>query len=158
AQAVDCNRSMQDPITHIRLPGSPFTALASADGCWVFVSLSSGSSGSGPGVAVLSRSRGAIAVERIVPLRGEPTGMVLTHDGKLLIVPNGSGVAFLDVRRLEAGATNAVLGYWGSSHGAGGHIYASITSDDRYLFVSDEAAGTISVINVAAAYRSHFLR
>ena len=164
AQATDCNRATLDPITHVRLPGSPFTALPSADGCRIFVSLSSGTSGSGlaagggPGVAVLSRRDGVVTIERIVPLRGEPSGMALTHDGKLLIVPNGAGVAFLDVRRLEVGAPNAVLGYWGDDRDAPGHIYATVTADDRYLFVSNEAAGTISVIDLAAASRAHFSR
>ena len=158
AQATDCNRATLDPITHVGLPGSPFTALPSADGCRIFVSLSSGTSGSGPGVAVLSRGDGVISVERVVPLRGEPTGMTLTHDGKLLIVPNGAGVAFLDAHRLEAGKADAVLGYWGDDRQAPGHIYASVTADDRYLFVSNEAAGTISVIDLAAAYKTHFSR
>ena len=158
AQASDCNKSTHDPITHVRLPGLPFTALPSADGCWIFVSLSSATSSAGSAVAVLSRHNGVIALEQIVHLRGEPAGMVLTHDGKLLIIPNGMGVAFLDVHRLETGEANAVLGYWDNDHVTPGHIYASVTSDDRYLFVSNEAAGTISVIDVAAARRSRFLR
>ena len=154
---TDCNRAAHDPLTHVALPGSPFTALPSTDGCWIFVSLSAGTSTSSPGVAVLSRGDGAVSLARTVPLGGQPNGMTLTHDGKVLIVPNGVNVAFLDVQQLTGGGANPVMGYWWGTHlGALERIYATVTSDDRYVFVSDESEGTISVLDLAAARRSHF--
>jgi hypothetical protein len=158
AQAtIDCNRATRDPLMRVGLPGTPFIALSSADGCWIFVSLSEAAAGSGPGVAVLSRGDGAVSVARTVPLRGVPGGMTLTHDGKVLVVPSGSNVGFLDVHELTMGGAHAVMAYWGDdADGEPERIYATVTSDDHYLFVSNESEGTISVLDLAAARRSHF--
>src|ERR1700679_1709220 len=99
--AMDCNRAMKTPVTDVTLPGSPFTALPSADGCWLFVSLSKESGADNAGLAVLRRVDGAVTVTRTVSLPGTPAGMALTHDGTLLMVANGSGVPVFDVERLE---------------------------------------------------------
>lgn len=136
----------------VALPGSPFMALPSADGCWLFVSLTQPHAG----VAVLHRAEGEIALVRTVRLPGLPTGMALTHDGALLVVADGVNVAFLDVRRLTTGLGRAVLGYWGVGGFWPESIYVSVTADDHYLFVSNEAVGTISVVDLLQTRRSHF--
>ena len=154
ARATECNRAMATPVVHVTLPGSPFTALPSADGCWLFVSLET--SAAHPGVAVLNRADGAVTLKRMLPLPGSPAGMVLTHDGTLLIVANGANVVFLDVGRLTTGAGNPLLGYWTEGHDQPMSIYVSVTADDRYLLVSNEAVGTVSVIDLAQTRRSRF--
>jgi DNA-binding beta-propeller fold protein YncE len=145
AHGAECNRAMASPLVHVVLPGSPFTALTSADGCWLFVSLTQPH----PEVAVIARANGGLTLKRVVSLPGWPMGMVLTHDGKLLIVADGPNVVFLDVGQLTTGNGNAILGYWGIPGVRPGSIYVSVTADDRYVFVSNEAVGTISVINLA---------
>jgi DNA-binding beta-propeller fold protein YncE len=152
-RAAECNRAMASPLVHVMLPGSPFTALPSADGCWLFVSLTQPR----PEVAVIARANGGLTLKRMVTLPGWPMGMVLTHDGKLLIVADGPNVVFLDVGRLTTGNSNPILGYSGVGGVARpGSIYVSVTANDRYVFVSNEAVGTISVIDLAQTRRARF--
>jgi DNA-binding beta-propeller fold protein YncE len=152
AHATECNRAMASPLVHVMLPGSPFTALSSADGCWLFVSLTQPH----PEVAVIARANGGLTLKRMVSLPGLPMGMALTHDGKLLIVADGPNVVFLDVGQLTTGNTNAILGYWGIPGVLPQSVYVNVTGDDRYVFVSNEDVGTISVIDLAQTRRWHF--
>ncbi len=154
AAAPDCNRPAAQAVSYLRLPGRPFQALPTPDGCWVFVSLPAGPSGSA-GVAVLRRGAGAVEVQRVVPLATAPTGMVLTHDAQLLIAAAGSRIAFLDVGRLVAGQDGAILGYIGDSLPLG-NIYVNVTSDDDWLFASEENAKSIAVIDLERARASRF--
>ena len=152
ARATECNRAMASPLVHVMLPGSPFTALPSADGCWLFVSLTQPR----PAVAVIARGNGGLTLKRMVTLPGWPMGMVLTHDGSLLIVADGRDVVFLDVGRLTTGNGNAIVGYWGIPGVQPLSVYVSVTADDHYLFVSNEAVGTITVIDLAQTRRWRF--
>ncbi|HEY0799245.1 MAG TPA: YncE family protein [Steroidobacteraceae bacterium] len=157
-----CNQPADDAVTWIDLPGQlPFQALPSADGCWIFVSLATGNgeaSDNEPkgGVALLKRSGGHIGVIRVTHVGGNPTGMVLTHDGQLLVVADGNRIAFLDTQRLISGDDTPVLGYWNDGTHAPERVYVNVTSDDKYLFVSDENVGTITVVSLAAARSSKF--
>jgi DNA-binding beta-propeller fold protein YncE len=81
--------------------------------------------------------------------------MVLTHDGKLLIAASDNRVVFLDQQGLIAGTGETVLGYLDDSPSAG-RVYANVTADDRYLFLSDETAGSITVVNLQEARRNGF--
>jgi DNA-binding beta-propeller fold protein YncE len=155
ADAADCNRPAPQPITHIELPGNPFQAISTNDGCWIFVSVVG--TKSEPGIiAVLKRDEGNVSIVRTVPVEGTPAGMVLTHDGNILIATVGESVAFLDSQRLISGSGSPVLGYWTGGTGNAGHFYANVTSNDEYLFVSDEGIRTVTVINLAAARASGF--
>ena len=154
ARATECNRAMATPVMHVTLPGSPFTALPTADGCWLFVSLES--STAHPGVAVLGRGDGTVTLKRMLGLPGSPAGMALTHDGTVLVVANGANVFFLDAGRMTTGVGNPVLGYWAEGHDQPMSIYVSVTADDHYLLVSNEAVGTVSVIDLAQTRRSRF--
>jgi DNA-binding beta-propeller fold protein YncE len=146
AQSVDCNARAASPSVTIALPSSPFTAVPSHDGCWVFVSLSN----PGPGIAVLRRSGGTIELSRLAPLSSAPTGIALTHDGKLLIAAASDAVVFLDVQRLTSGAADPVLGSFSDGPNAGS-IYANVTDDDKLLFVSEERMQSITVIDLVRA-------
>src|ERR1700721_2541406 len=90
----ECNAAPQ-AVFKSHLPGHPFEALGSHGGCWLFVSLQLGRDRGG--IAVLDRMAGTLTQTRIALLSGPlPAGLVLTHDGALLIFPDGSHVYFLD--------------------------------------------------------------
>jgi DNA-binding beta-propeller fold protein YncE len=150
-----CNQATPEPILHVDLPGRPFSAIPARDGCWVFVSVTGAGQGSQNGIAVLRRAGGKVSLARVVPTEGPPLGSVLTHDGKLLIVASGVRVAFLDTGRMISGQGDAVLGYLKYDQ-APMSIYVNVTADDRFLFVSDEAVQTITVVNLEQARNSGF--
>src|SRR5687768_9350517 len=81
-----CNQPTPEPVVYVELP-IPWHAIASSAVRWVFASVSSPN-----GVAVLRRARGAVTLQRIIPTGGSGWGtggsvwgMVLTHDGRLLL-------------------------------------------------------------------------
>lgn len=156
AKSADCNQPAPEPLTYVDLPGGPFSPLPTPDGCWVFVSLTK-LPGSPGGVAVLRRTGGEVSLVRVIPVEGNLSGSVLTHDGKLMIVTTGKALAFLDADRMISGQGDAVLGYLGYSNDRSpATVYVNVTADDRFLFVSDEAVQTITVINLQKARRSSF--
>lgn len=145
-----CNAAAAQPVSFIALPGHPFSTVASNDGCWLFVSITSSNPRSANGVAMLSRAEGRVTLQRVFPVEAEPTGMVMTHDGKLLIVADGEYVVFMDVLRMTSGQGDPILGYFSDGNFAGS-VYANVTADDKLLFVSDENTETITVINLEKA-------
>lgn len=151
-----CNEAAKDASLSIRLPGNPFQALPSEDGCWVFVSLGGGPPLAQKGVAVLRRFRGKIELTRVIGLNGGSTGMVLTHHDSLLAVANGDDIAFLDVRKSVSGKGNAVLGLMKEGVAGAGRIYANATADGHLLFVSDERTQSITVIDLDKAIANGF--
>ena len=163
-----CAQHDARPVAIVELPGNPFQAIPTADGCHVFVSLVGPIEPGDPrraplpgappgGVAVVSRVGGAPSLTRVVRLDGSPWGMVLTHDGRLLIVASDDRVAFIDSVRLLNGASDAILGYLNDAPMAG-RFYANVTPDDRWLFLSDESTRTISVVDLVKARVSAFDR
>ena len=154
--AADCNAAAPEPLAYVNLPGSPFQAISTPDGCWLFASLANGSS-SHPeaGLAVLQRAGGKVSLERTLPAKrllakAAVLGMVLTHDGKLLIATTDTGVAFLDVDKLISGKGAALLGEFSDGPNAAS-IYVNVTADDHFAFVSDESQSTITVVDLAKA-------
>ncbi len=150
----------------IELPGNPFQAIPSADGCHVFVSLVGPVEPGDPrrppqpgapkgGVAVVSRLGGELSLTSVITLEGSPYGMALTHDGRLLIVASDDRVAFIDPVGLTAGSADAILGYLNDAPMAG-RVYANVTPDDQWLFLSDESTRTISVVDLRQARASGF--
>jgi DNA-binding beta-propeller fold protein YncE len=130
------------PSANFSVPvhGNPFGVVASSDGCWLFVSL--------PGraeIAVLSRGGGKVEVKHTVKIAGEPTGMVLTHDARTLIVAAGPQVLFVDAKKLTGGTAEMTSISDGQDPGS---VYVNVTADDKTLFVSEEAAASISVIDL----------
>jgi DNA-binding beta-propeller fold protein YncE len=96
-----------------------------------------------------------VSVERVIGLSGNPTGMQLTHDGRLLVVADGNRLAFVDASRATSGHGDAVLGYL-DEPGNLGRIYVNVTADDKYAFVADERANTITIVDLAAAQLNRF--
>lgn len=131
----------------IALPASPFGIVTSRDGAWIFVSLVDQSK-KNSGVAVLRRSDGDIALQRVIPFDKSPAGMVLTHDGKVLIAAAVDSVALLDVDRMTSGKGDPLITTFNDGAGAGS-IYVNVTADDKILFVSEERAHSITIIDLA---------
>ena len=154
--AVDCNAAAREPLTYINLPGDPFQAISTPDGCWLFASLVKGSSNpSEAGIAVLRRADGIISLKRTLAAKEllakvAVLGMVLTHDGKLLLATTDTGVAFLDVHQLISGKGSALLGEFSDGPNADS-VYVNVTADDHFAFVSDESQNTITVIDLGKA-------
>jgi DNA-binding beta-propeller fold protein YncE len=179
--------------THIlavaRVPSPPFDAIPSEQGCWIFASLMGGQPRHGrtkpAGIAVLRLRGGRITAVRLFPLSPpNPLGLVLTHDGKLLIVADARYVYFLGTQRLIHDKPNTIVGAihdressaFTATRGSGpvtdaksrrrnlcraGALcplssYVAVTPDDRVLFVSDEASAQVSVINLQKARQTGF--
>jgi len=153
--ASRCDAAPKDPISYVPLPGHPFSTISSKDGCRLFVSVTSSTPRSANGVAMLSRIDGRIILKKVFPIEAGPTGMVMTHDGKLLIVADDDYVVFLDVMRMTAGSGDPILGYI-SDGDFSGSVYVNVTADDKFLFVSDENTETITVINLEKARSEGF--
>jgi DNA-binding beta-propeller fold protein YncE len=156
AQAQTCGASAPDVVSTFTLPGAPFSAIPTRDGCTIFVSLTAPRDRTMPGhIAVLSRTGGRVtpAQDIPVPSQGGVAGMALSHDDKWLAVANGSGVLLLDADRLKAGNGNPIAMAKDPS-GSGpqeqaGSVYVAISPDDKLLFVSDEGTASITVYNLA---------
>jgi DNA-binding beta-propeller fold protein YncE len=153
ASSAACNAAAEKPVSYVSLPGHPFGIAVSRDGCWVFVALSRESNG----IAVLRRKGGKMKVERVVDVSGVPTEIVLTHDNKLLIVADGESVTFLDIARMYQGSHDAVLGRIRDQEGDA-TINVNVTADDKFLFVSNERAASITVIDLSKARAEGFQR
>jgi DNA-binding beta-propeller fold protein YncE len=157
AQQVDCNRPAPEPVVTVALPGTPFLALPTRDGCWVFVSMSGSTVEGRSGIGVLKRTAGSISFVRVFPIDGAPTGMVLTGDQGLLVAASGSHVAFVDVKRAtDGGDSSPILGYWSDGTSTPAHIYVNLTRDHRYLFVSREQSQTITVLDLPEVRRNGY--
>ena len=104
------------------------------------------------GVAVLRRDPERLCLMRVVTLAGNASGLALARDDTMLLVANGTGVAFLDVAKSQSGAQGAVLGSV-SEAGSPGAIEVAATRDDRYAFVAKENYGTVGVIDLQRAGR-----
>jgi len=153
---ADCNSPAKEALRYVKLPGHPFSTISSADGCWLFVSLGSSSPLETNGVAVLRRNgNDDIKLIRVVPVEGGPSGMVMTHDGKMLIAADDEFVVFLDVQKMMSGSSDAILGFFRDQRDAGS-IYVNVTRDDKYAFVSDENAASITVIDLEKARTKGF--
>ncbi len=135
-----CDTPTSEPIVNVPLPGHPFGVVNSHDGCWLFVSLPA------QGIAVLHRDNGLIELKHTVKLKGQLTGMVLTHDGKQLILAAGDSVQFLDVGKLTSGKGDPLIASISREKAAA--VYVNVTANDRTLFVSNERAQSISVVDL----------
>ena len=132
-------------VETVQLPGSPFKLAVSSDGCWIYASMA----GKQTGLAILKRSAGSLNVVKTLKTSGPLTGLVLTHDGKMLMgtasqsasLTSGKSVLFIDA------AKGAVIHQFDEEAGDG-KVYANVTADDKTLFVSNERAHSISVIDV----------
>jgi DNA-binding beta-propeller fold protein YncE len=155
AQAQTCNAPAPDVIDTVSLPGAPFSAIPTTDGCTIFVSVSVRDPQAPGHIAVLNRAAGKVTLAHdvAVPSQGIAAGMALSHDGKLLAVANGSGVLLLDTGRLMAGDGKPIAeakdAAGTGSEGQAGSVYAAVSPDDKLLVVSDEGTASLTVYDLA---------
>jgi DNA-binding beta-propeller fold protein YncE len=150
AAASACNTPSAEPVVELELPGTPFEPVVTVDGCWIFVTLAAGTQRASGQVAVVRRDSGGVHLVRTVAVEGNPTGAVLTHDGRTLLVADGPVLAFLDAASLISGNGDPVIGYLRVG-GQPGFINVNVTADDRLLFASAERAHSILVVDLARA-------
>jgi DNA-binding beta-propeller fold protein YncE len=113
-----------------------------------------GASGS---VAVLHLGRGEPRLVRTVNLPGSLAGaygMALTHNGQLLLVAGYTATAVLSVQALEDSGRDALTGVL--TDAGAGQFEVAVSGDDRYVFVTDETTGGLSVFDLATALRHGF--
>jgi DNA-binding beta-propeller fold protein YncE len=150
-EASPCTPPSQS--TTIDVPGHPFAAVASTDGCWLFVSIVHEENKGA--VAVLRNQNGTFAVDHTVPLQGFPAGASLTRDGQLLLIATGDDTVALDIGQLKHGGDGALLGKLHDG-GDAGAVYTAISPDDKLLFVSDENENRIDVFDLDKARKDAF--
>jgi len=125
----------------VALPGRPFGVVASSDNQWIFVSILD------QGIAVLRNMDGHIQIARTIRTQSPPAGLVLTHDGNMLIAAAGNSVVCFDTKRLETGEGDPVFQSLSDASHAGS-VYVNLTGDDKTLFVSNEGDQSITVIDL----------
>ena len=139
----------------VAVPGRPFAVRELPGSTTALVSINPETPLQVPGIAVLDCKAGRFVYSHTIPLSPQPTGLALTPDGKLLIVADDSYIAFLRTDRLSKGSDYAIA-YAKAEHGDiedddAGAAYVSVAPDGRYAFVSEEQAGTLTVIDLRKA-------
>lgn len=128
----------------IHTPGSPFASVSSADGRFLFISVS----GPKRGVAVYRRNGQAFAQFNFVHVASAGAfGLALSPDGRTLLVADGDGIGIIDAGEAEARGRQTPLQVADGVHP--GTIEVVITSDSKYAFASDENSASISVVRLA---------
>ena len=138
----------------VPVPGQPTAVLGTADGRWAFASVSAGKTAE---IAVLALGKEAPRLVRTVRLPDSLAaafGMVMTHDGRLLMVAGYTATAVLSVQALEDGGHDPVVGVLADA--GAGQFEVTVSGDDRYVFVTDETSGQLSVFDLATALRRGF--
>jgi DNA-binding beta-propeller fold protein YncE len=146
----------------VELPAHPFKAVQSPDGRYVFVTLLSASPTSPNGVAVLRCDGGRYRFSHVVPFEPGPTGLALTHDGRLLLAADDAYVVFIDAPAAVSTAPKAPVFVQEAAGDPDDQspsaIYTAITADDATAFVSDETNQTITVYDLRKARAAGFTR
>jgi DNA-binding beta-propeller fold protein YncE len=131
-------------------PGKPFDVEASADGCWLFVTVQRSGGDTRAGIAVYRAKGGAYRLQYVTPVAGAPAGLTLSRDGALAAVAANSVVSVIDVGRMTRGEDKAVIRRLDLDEGAGA-ITTAISADNSLLFVALERRGQVLVVDLAAA-------
>jgi YVTN family beta-propeller protein len=139
----------QSDTYDISVPGSPIAAVPSGDEQTLFVSLISSNPTQQNGIGIVRCVGGRYKFDRTIALESQPSISTLSRDGKTLIVPDDGFIVFLDALRELAPSANAIAGYIGDlpNHDDGA-LYAMVSPDDRYAFVTEEQSGTLRVIDL----------
>jgi DNA-binding beta-propeller fold protein YncE len=135
------------------VPGRPTGAVATANGRWAFASLSTGGHGA---IEVLSLASHVVRPVRSIPIPELAAGFgtVLTHDGRWLVVAGYNRTAVVSVPALETGKCDPLVGLLSDS--GSGQFEVAVSSNDEYVFVSDETTGAVSVFDLARALSDGF--
>jgi len=151
---VEAGRRLPERPATAAVPGQPTAVVGTANGRWAFASVSTGSGGA---VAVLALGQASLRLVRLVSLPAtfsDAFGMAMTHDGRLLVVAGFTAIAVLSVPALEDGAQDPLVGVL--SDAGDGYFEVAVSGDDRYVFVTDETSGGLSVFDLATALEHGF--
>jgi DNA-binding beta-propeller fold protein YncE len=138
----------------ISLPGSPFAVTTTANGQYLFASLS----GAAGGIAIIKQGPASARLVRVLPTGGDVFGLTVTHGGKYLldtVQPAGDGttpqgVQIIDIQKAVAGEPGAIVGTVPTGANSG-PIVVALSNDGRFAFASNEDNETVSVINLREA-------
>lgn len=153
--ASPCDLRPQGGRVELPLPLHPLMVATFGRSCALLVTLSDGHEPAKGAIALLKPVQGKLAVGSVLNVPTEPVGMVLTADESVAAVAGGSRIYFVDIGELLAGQTGAILGVAEYDKGAG-TVSLALSRDERVLFTSDEEAGTVTLIDFAAARASRF--
>jgi DNA-binding beta-propeller fold protein YncE len=127
----------------IPLPGSPFAAITTLDGRYVFVSMGGATSG----VAVIRQGKTFATVVHMIATCGPAFGLAMSNNGRyLLVAVQGSGscpsgVQFIDVPKAIAGDPGAAMGTVPTNPTA---IEVGLSVDNALVFVANEFSATMA--------------
>lgn len=119
--------------------------LTDQTGCLVFVTVARDSGPSG--IVLLSRTPARFDSLRFIPVEGSPFGMTLSPDGNLVYVAAGNNVSIVDVPLAMNRGDQPVVGVIRDSSFAGA-VMVSVTADNQFMFVSQERAAAVTVIDL----------
>jgi DNA-binding beta-propeller fold protein YncE len=151
--AVSSGRSLTGvSVSRVAVPGLPFAAV-SVGRRWAFASLTTSGV---PRVAVLKQAADGLRFVRTVALPGllSAFGLAVTPDGRLLIIATAGGTVVMRVSALESGASGARVGVLSDS--GSGQSEVAVSPAGKYVFVSDETTGAVSIFDLARALQRGF--
>ena len=141
------------PVT-VPVSGQPTAVVGTADGRWAFASVSVRNAGEIAVMALTGKAPRLVRTVKLPDSLAAAFGMVITHDGRLLLVAGNTATAVLSVQALEDGGHNPVVGVL--TDAGAGEFEVMVSGDDRYVFVTDEDTGGLSVFDLAMALRDGF--
>jgi DNA-binding beta-propeller fold protein YncE len=153
--ASPCDLLQQGTRVEISLPLHPLMVATLRRSCALLITLSDGGEPAKGAIGVLKPGQEKLALASVLNLPSEPVGIALTTDESIAAVAGSSRVYFIDAGELLAGHTNAILGT-AEYDKSPGTVSVALTRDERFLFASDEEAGTVTIIDFAAARASRF--
>ena len=141
------------PVSTVTLPGRAYAVIAAANGCDFYVSLATQTPDKPGAISLVQFSNGVFAVTHTVALTIQPQGLALSPDGAFVVAPGLEGVAFVNTARLAAGDSDAASVL---ADGGTGPIAASVTQDNRLVFVNDEKSNSVTVVDLTKARANGF--
>jgi len=138
----------------VPVSGQPTAVVGTADGRWAFASVSVRNAGEIAVMALTGKAPRLVRTVKLPDSLAAAFGMVITHDGRLLLVAGNTATAVLSVQALEDGGHNPVVGVL--TDAGAGEFEVMVSGDDRYVFVTDEDTGGLSVFDLAMALRDGF--
>ncbi len=145
AQSTRCDTPLPDSVVVVPTGGRPVDVLTDPTGCLVFVTIAKDSGPSG--ILLLRRTMARFDSVRFIPIEGSPFGMRLSQDGTLVYVAAGDNVSIVDVvlaTRLDQAPVVGIIRD-GSFAGA---VMVNVTSDGQFMFISQERAAAVSVVDL----------
>lgn len=138
-------------IRHVAVPGKPFMATPGPDGCTLFVTLHADS---GAALAILDVH--SLAVRRVIHDPAAGSAVVVSRDGRFVVVAHEDQIAVYDATALTAGQGPALLGTIRDSLAGGFRPQGVFTPDDRHLLLVSEGAASITVVDMAGLRAGYF--